>query len=132
MMRCASRAPPMLIFGWLNPAPMDHSPSSSRIPGDTREFVSRVYGVQRAGAVTYQTVQTELNGNPSASSSLATSLTGQAALAASSLDGISFAVITKSSSIAPLALRLAKKFLLALMVISSRSLASCVMRYFGR
>jgi putative ABC transport system permease protein len=37
---------------------------SSRIPGDTRELVSRVYGVQRAGSVTYQTVQTELNGNP--------------------------------------------------------------------
>jgi putative ABC transport system permease protein len=37
---------------------------SSRIPGDTRELVSRVYGVQRAGAVTYQTVQTELNGEP--------------------------------------------------------------------
>jgi putative ABC transport system permease protein len=37
---------------------------SSRIPGDTRELVSRVYGVQRAGAVTYQTVQTELNGKP--------------------------------------------------------------------
>ena len=64
MMRCGSRAPPTPIFGWLNPAPMDLSPKSSRIPGDTREFVSRVYGVQRAGAVTYQTVQTELNGNP--------------------------------------------------------------------
>ncbi|QIO98561.1 ABC transporter permease [Bradyrhizobium symbiodeficiens] len=37
---------------------------SSRIPGDTRELVSRVYGVQRAGAVTYQSVQTELNGAP--------------------------------------------------------------------
>ena len=37
---------------------------SSRIPGDTRELVSRVYGVQRAGAVTYQSVQTELNGKP--------------------------------------------------------------------
>jgi putative ABC transport system permease protein len=37
---------------------------SSRIPGDTRELVSRVYGVQRAGSVTYQSVQTELNGKP--------------------------------------------------------------------
>ena len=36
----------------------------SRIPGDTREVVSRVYGVQRAGAVTYQSVQTVLNGKP--------------------------------------------------------------------
>ncbi|MGA7312125.1 MAG: ABC transporter permease, partial [Pseudolabrys sp.] len=35
---------------------------SSRIPGDTREVVSRVYGVQRAGSVTYQSVQTVLNG----------------------------------------------------------------------
>jgi putative ABC transport system permease protein len=37
---------------------------SSRIPGDTRELVSRVYGVQRAGGVTYQSVQAELNGEP--------------------------------------------------------------------
>ncbi|HZD89433.1 MAG TPA: FtsX-like permease family protein, partial [Pseudolabrys sp.] len=37
---------------------------SSRIPGDTRELVSRVYGIQRAGAVTYQSVQTQLNGKP--------------------------------------------------------------------
>ena len=36
----------------------------SRIPGDTRELVARVYGVERAGAVTYQSVQTELNGKP--------------------------------------------------------------------
>lgn len=35
---------------------------SSRIPGDARELVSRVYGVQRAGSVTYQSVQTEANG----------------------------------------------------------------------
>jgi putative ABC transport system permease protein len=35
---------------------------SSRIPGDTRELVSRVYGIQRAGSVTYQSVQTEVNG----------------------------------------------------------------------
>ena len=34
----------------------------SRIPGDTRELVSRVYGIQRAGSVTYQSVQTEANG----------------------------------------------------------------------
>jgi putative ABC transport system permease protein len=37
---------------------------SSRIPGDTRELVSRVYGVERAGSVTYQSVQTELKGAP--------------------------------------------------------------------
>ena len=35
---------------------------SSRIPGDTRELVSRVYGILRAGSVTYQSVQTEANG----------------------------------------------------------------------
>ncbi|HZP78891.1 MAG TPA: ABC transporter permease [Pseudolabrys sp.] len=35
---------------------------ASRIPGDTRELVARVYGVERAGAVTYQSVQTALNG----------------------------------------------------------------------
>ena len=37
---------------------------SSRIPGDTRELVSRVYGIERAGAVTYQSVQTVLNDKP--------------------------------------------------------------------
>jgi putative ABC transport system permease protein len=37
---------------------------ASRIPGDTRELVSRVYGIARAGAVTYQSVQTEINGSP--------------------------------------------------------------------
>jgi putative ABC transport system permease protein len=37
---------------------------ASRISGDTRELVSRVYGVERAGSVTYQSVQTEINGNP--------------------------------------------------------------------
>lgn len=37
---------------------------SSRIPGDTRELASRVYGVERAGAVTYQSVQTQHNGQP--------------------------------------------------------------------
>lgn len=37
---------------------------SSRIPGDTRELVSRVYGVARAGGVTYQSVQTTLDGKP--------------------------------------------------------------------
>lgn len=37
---------------------------SSRIPGDTRELVSRVYGIDRAGAVTYQSVQTVLNDKP--------------------------------------------------------------------
>ena len=37
---------------------------SSRISGDTREMVARVYGVERAGSVTYQSVQTKANGNP--------------------------------------------------------------------
>lgn len=37
---------------------------ASRIPGDTREIVARVYGIERAGAVTYQSVQTQLNGKP--------------------------------------------------------------------
>lgn len=37
---------------------------SSRIPGDTRELVSRVYGIARAGSVTYQSIQTEANGKP--------------------------------------------------------------------
>lgn len=37
---------------------------SSRIPGDTRELVTRVYGIERAGSVTYQSVQTELNSKP--------------------------------------------------------------------
>ena len=37
---------------------------ASRIPGDTRDLVARVYGVERAGGVTYQSVQTELNGKP--------------------------------------------------------------------
>ncbi len=37
---------------------------ASRIPRDTRELVARVYGIERAGAVTYQSVQTELNGKP--------------------------------------------------------------------
>jgi putative ABC transport system permease protein len=37
---------------------------ASRIPGDTRELVSRVYGIARAGSVTYQSVQTEINGSP--------------------------------------------------------------------
>jgi putative ABC transport system permease protein len=35
---------------------------SSRIPGDTRELVARVYGVQRAGSVTYQSMQADVNG----------------------------------------------------------------------
>ena len=35
---------------------------SSRISGDSREIVARVYGVERAGAVTYQSVQTEFRG----------------------------------------------------------------------
>jgi putative ABC transport system permease protein len=37
---------------------------ASRIPRDTRELVARVYGIERAGAVTFQSVQTELKGKP--------------------------------------------------------------------
>jgi putative ABC transport system permease protein len=37
---------------------------SSRISGDTREMIARVYGVERAGSVTYQSVQARANGNP--------------------------------------------------------------------
>jgi putative ABC transport system permease protein len=37
---------------------------ASRIPGDTREMVARVYGVECAGAVTYQSIQTNLKGTP--------------------------------------------------------------------
>lgn len=37
---------------------------ASRIPGDTREMVARVYGVARAGAVTYQAVEAHLSGRP--------------------------------------------------------------------
>jgi len=37
---------------------------ASRIPDDTRDLVARVYGVERAGGVTYQSVQTTLNGKP--------------------------------------------------------------------
>lgn len=37
---------------------------SSRIPQDTRDLVARVYGLEHAGGVTYQSVQTELNGKP--------------------------------------------------------------------
>jgi putative ABC transport system permease protein len=37
---------------------------ASRIPGDTREMVARIYGVERAGAVTYQSVQTAIRDKP--------------------------------------------------------------------
>jgi putative ABC transport system permease protein len=37
---------------------------ASRIPRDTRDLVARVYGIDRAGGVTYQSVQTELNAKP--------------------------------------------------------------------
>ena len=33
---------------------------SSRIPGDTREMIARIHGINNAGSVTYQTVQTTL------------------------------------------------------------------------
>ncbi|MBN8891136.1 MAG: ABC transporter permease [Acetobacteraceae bacterium SCN 69-10] len=37
---------------------------SSRIPGDTREMVARIYGVAQAGSVTFQSVQTTIGGQP--------------------------------------------------------------------
>lgn len=37
---------------------------ASRIPDDTRDLVARIYGVDRAGGVTYQSVQTTLNAKP--------------------------------------------------------------------
>ncbi len=37
---------------------------SSRISGDTREMVARVYGIERAGSVTYQSAQTTVRGVP--------------------------------------------------------------------
>ncbi len=37
---------------------------ASRIPGDTRKMIARIYGVERAGAVTYQSVQTEIGDRP--------------------------------------------------------------------
>lgn len=37
---------------------------ASRISGDTREMVARVYGIERAGSVTYQSAQTTLKGVP--------------------------------------------------------------------
>ena len=37
---------------------------ASRISGNTREMVARVYGVERAGSVTYQSAQTTWKGAP--------------------------------------------------------------------
>jgi putative ABC transport system permease protein len=37
---------------------------SSRIAGDTREMVARIYGVERAGSVTYQSAQTKIGNVP--------------------------------------------------------------------
>jgi putative ABC transport system permease protein len=35
---------------------------ASRIPGDTREAVARIFGVEDAGAITYQTVEADIQG----------------------------------------------------------------------
>ena len=43
---------------------MGRLPRRPASPATRREMVSRVYGVERAGSVTYQSVQTELNGKP--------------------------------------------------------------------
>jgi putative ABC transport system permease protein len=46
--------------------PRTHGPfaEASRVPRDTRDLVRRIPGVAEAGAVTFQTVQTEVNGKP--------------------------------------------------------------------
>ena len=36
----------------------------SRVPGDTREMIARVYGVENAGSVTFQSVQPQFRGVP--------------------------------------------------------------------
>ena len=38
--------------------------ASSRISSDSREMIARVYGVARAGSVTYQPIQTQVRGVP--------------------------------------------------------------------
>jgi putative ABC transport system permease protein len=38
--------------------------AASRISGDSREMIARVYGIARAGSVTYQSVQTQVRGVP--------------------------------------------------------------------
>ena len=74
---------------------------ASRIPGDTRELVSRVYGIARAGAVTYQSVQTTLNGKPlRLFSDRLSSPAVPAARASSSPGAASCATITRWSSTA--------------------------------
>jgi len=38
--------------------------AGSRISGDSREMIARVYGIARAGSVTYQSIQTKVRGAP--------------------------------------------------------------------
>jgi putative ABC transport system permease protein len=38
--------------------------AASRISSDSRQMIARVYGVERAGSVTYQSVQTQVSGLP--------------------------------------------------------------------
>jgi len=38
--------------------------AGSRISGDSREMIARVYGIARAGSVTYQSIQTKVRGVP--------------------------------------------------------------------
>ena len=48
----------------VQPRTMGPFAEPSRIPSDTRELVQRIPGVEAAGAVTFQTVQTAVNGKP--------------------------------------------------------------------
>ena len=96
---------------------------SSRIPGDTRELVSRVYGVQRAGSVTYQSVQTELNGKPLRLFLIGYELGRPGGPRKLSPGATLSAAITKWSSTAPPALRSARKCRWARTVTSSPSSA---------
>ena len=82
---------------------------ASRIPGDTRELVTRVYGVQTAGSVTYQSVQTRSTASRFGSLSSATNWAGRAARKSLSADAISCATIMKWSLTAPLASKSAKR-----------------------
>ena len=89
------------------------------------ELVSRVYGVQRAGAVTYQTVQTELHGKP-----LRIFLVGyeldrpggpRQLIAGRNIIRSHYEIVVDRSA----SLALGKKFLSARMATNSRSSASC-------
>ena len=83
---------------------------SSRIPGDTRELVARVYGVERAGCG-HLPIDPDRSSTASrsASSSSASSMTGPAVRASSWPVAISCAAIMKWSSTVPPASRSARR-----------------------